>query len=201
MFIFSKKTEGFTVAEVIVSVAIISVLMTVVLFNYSIFNDNLALTSAGQEIASSIKQSQQYGLSVKEATVGLGQFGYAYGVYFDRVVDTTNYYIFVDKDGDRQYDVINGCGSADTECVEKIPIRNKVRISTICDGVACPPIATANMMDITFLRPNPDARIYFTNSAGAIVAGPTNTGKVTLISQKNRTITITIDVTGQVLVQ
>ena len=56
-------------------------------------------------------------------------------------------------------------------------------------------------MDVVFLRPKPDALIYFTDSSGNILSGPLTTGKVVLRSPKNNTLTVTVESTGQILVQ
>jgi prepilin-type N-terminal cleavage/methylation domain-containing protein len=195
-----RRIKGFSIVELIVTVAIISMIMSVVMYNYSVFNDNLALSSAAQEVAIAIRQAQTYGLNVKEVTSSGGQFTSAYGIYFDKGTDTTNYYIFADNDADRVYDVGSGCGSGSTECVSKISFRNNVRISNICSSSTCPP-SGAVMMDVTFLRPNPDSKIYFTDASGTIVSGPATQGKVTLISAKNRTVNVVIESTGQVSIQ
>ncbi|MCX6702243.1 MAG: type II secretion system protein [Candidatus Zambryskibacteria bacterium] len=196
-----RNKNGFTLTEALVSLAIVTLIMSSVLFNYSTFSDNLALSSAGQELAITIRQAQTYGLTVKEVSSGGGRFDSAYGLCFDKD-DAGNYYLFADLNGDKKYDVGSGCGSGptNTECVEKFTLRNNVKISDVCDGSACPPQPAVRMMDVTFLRPNPEANINFTNNGGIIVVGPSLTGKVILISPRNKTITITIESTGQVLV-
>lgn len=197
----SEKIDGFTLIEVMVSISIVSVIMATVLFNYSGFNNNLTLTSSGQELAIAIREAQVYGLTVREVTPGGGQFSSAYGVHFDPVGDPENYYIFADINGDKRYNSGDGCGSGNTECIERIALRNNVKISNICDGFSCPPEASVTMMDVTFLRPNPDASIYFSNSTGQIKVGPSLTGKIILSSQSGKTLTVTVESTGQVLVQ
>ncbi|MBI4155891.1 MAG: type II secretion system protein [Candidatus Zambryskibacteria bacterium] len=188
---------GFTLIELMVSVSIVSLIMVTVLWNYGTFNDNLALTSAGQELAIGVRKSQTYGLSVKEVSVGSGQFDLAYGIYFS-ATDPTNYYIFVDKNSNNLYDVNSGCGSSSTECVEKMTFRNGIKISQIC-GASCP-IPEVSGIQVTFKRPNPDAKINFSNSSGASVGGAL-IGKVILISPKGKTETVTVQSTGQISVQ
>lgn len=184
--------------------------MATVLFNYSSFSDKLALSSAAQEIAVTIRQAQIFGLSVRGSTAIQGQFTSGYGVFFDMNSDTSNYYLFIDRIdvpfgngfvANKKYDVVSGCGSASTECIEQGNIRNGVVISNLCDGTSCPPVANVKQMHITFLRPNPDATIYFTDVSGNILSGPANTGKVVLTSLKGNTINVIIEKTGQVLVQ
>ena len=197
-----KDKGGFTLIEAIVSIAIVTVIMSVVLFNYSTFSDNLALSSAAQEMAVTIRQAQTYGLSVKEVTPTGGVFDKAYGVYFD-VNDQLNYYLFVDSNGDKKY---NGS----SELIEKVSLRNGIKVSNVCNETACPPVATVKIMDVTFLRPNPDAKIFFTDSntpsnfmgKSPLISPFTGylTGKVVLRSPKGKTLYVTIESTGQVLV-
>lgn len=196
-----KPNSGFTLVEALVSVGIVALIMSSILFNYSIFNDNLALTSAAQELAVTFRQAQTYGLTVREVAAGGGNFTSAYGVHIDKN-DPTNYYLFADLNADQKYDVGGGCGSGptNTDCVSKFTFRNGVKVSEICDGSSCPPNPNAEVIDVTFLRPNPDAVINFINGSGSIVLGPSLTGKIILTSPKGRTLTLTVESTGQVLV-
>ncbi len=193
--------KAFTVVEMLVSVAIVSVIMATVLFGYSTFNDNLAIGAAGQEMAIAVRQAQTYGLTVKEVAVGGGDFSRAYGMYFD-LNDPTNYYLFADINNDNKYTVGSGCGSGATECIEKFILRNNIKITNICNSGTCPP-SGVRVMNINFIRPNPDAAIYFVDGSGGFAAGPpaTLTGKVVLTSPKGTTQTVVVESTGQVLVQ
>ena len=175
--------------------------MGVALFNYGTSNDNLTVSSAAQEMAAAIKEAQAFGLSVRESAANSGQFSYSYGVYFNPTSNPSDYYIFVDKDNDKYYDVGNGCGSASTECIEKVSIRNNVHVTAVCDSTACPPSASVKGLNITFLRPNPDGRIYFSDSSGNIIVGPSSKGKVTLTSAKNKSLNVIVESNGQVLIQ
>ncbi|HEY4505352.1 MAG TPA: type II secretion system protein [Candidatus Paceibacterota bacterium] len=191
--------SGFTLIEMLVSVTIAGLIMAVILFNYSFFTDSLSLNAAEQEMTISIRQAQAYGLTVREVIPGGGQFGSAYGVHFDPNNDPEAYYIFADINGDKKYTVGSGCGSGNTECIKKFILRNNIQITGICDQSSCPPEASVRTMDVTFLRPNPDASIYFMNNGGQIKAGPSLTGKVILTSSKGKTATIIIESTGQIL--
>ena len=195
-----NSVGGFSLVEALVSIGIVTLIMSSVLFDYSTFNDNLALSSIGQEMSIAMRQAQTYGLTVREAGQTSGRFDSAYGVHFDKD-DPTNYYLFADLDGDRKYDIGAGCGSGptNTECVEKFSLRNGVTVSEICSVTDCPPPA-ARAMDITFLRPNPDAVVKFINNGGQAIGGTYLTGKVRLLSSKGGTLLITIESTGQVLV-
>ncbi len=199
------ESKGFTLVEVLVSTSILVVMMSVVLYNYGSFTDRLALSSAGQEIAVTIRQAQSYGLSVKELASSPGTFDSAYGTYF-ALSEPDSYYLFADvgNPANKIFGVGNGCGGDATECVQKFTLRNGVRITKLCSipttgaPVCAPPSSGFNQMNITFLRPSPDATIRLSNS-GAFYADP-STGQITLTSPQGAELTITIERTGQVLV-
>lgn len=210
-----KLVSGFTLVEMMVSVSIITLIMATVLFNYSSFNDRLALGSAAQEIALAIRQAQTYGLTVREAKATTGIFDKAYGIYFDSRSGSDRYryyYLFADLDGDKVYDAGTGaCGTVTTECVEKFTIANDVYVSYVRVPVQVPEAtntetglscstSTQTMFTVTFLRPNPDASINFYNSSGVLTVGPCTTGAIRLTSSKGKTLIIKIESTGQVYV-
>jgi prepilin-type N-terminal cleavage/methylation domain-containing protein len=194
--------SGFTLIEVLVSISIVSVIMLVTLWNYGTFLDNLALSAAGQEIATAIRQAQVYGLSVKEVSVGGGQFNYAYGVHFD-MNDPSHYIIFVDKNTvpNKIYDAGAGCGSGigNTECIEQGTLENGVTVSSV--GHHSCSSSNIRIMDITFLRPNPDAVINSTDSGGSILCASQFDGEITLTSPNGNTEVITVQSTGQISLQ
>jgi hypothetical protein len=109
----------------------------------------------------------------------------------------------------KKYDRGTDCGSgfANTECIERITLRNNIKITNVDSEITGIP-AGKTKMHVTFLRPNQDAKIFFTNDAGVFVGkAPVTpltpgylTGKVTLTSPKGKTLIVTIESTGQVLV-
>ena len=93
--------------------------MSVVLFNYGSFTDNLALSAAGQEVSIAIRQAEVYGLSVKEVTPGSGNFNLAYGVHFSPATPN-DYILFVDKNANNVYDPrMYGYGTSYRNYVDK----------------------------------------------------------------------------------
>ena len=202
-------TTGFTLIEMLVSVAIVTIIMSVILYDYSTFNDNLALSSAGQEMAILIRQAQTYGLSVKGVS-GANidqQFNSAYGIDFNSSPTNNNnirYYVFADLNGDKDFDpsVDNKCGLGGGECIEKTNLRDGVIIEKVCstgNGMTCVNPGSAQIMDITFKRPNPDAYFSF-NDGRNTISGTYNSGKIILLSPKGHRIIVTVESTGQVMV-
>ncbi len=198
---------GFTLIEMMVSIAIITLLVSVVFYNYRTFNNRLASSSAGQEIALATRQAQTYGLSVKEVTAGGGDFNTGYGLFLD-ASNPTAFYIFADTNHNGKYDGDAAC-SAGTECVQKTPLRDAVSIVSLCgtdnSGTQyCPP-SSAVSLNIVFVRPNTDAVIQFTNSGGSIVGGTYQSATITLaIPGTNDPATqsvVTVDLTGRISVK
>lgn len=187
--------KAFSLVELLVSMALITIILSVTLFNYGGFNDNLAISGAIQEMAVTMRQAQTYGISVKESSSGTNQFNYAYGIYFNSVPGSNNTYtIFVDLNSNNKYD------SGTDTTVETVNLRNGVVISSICDAINCPATGIS-ILNVTFLRPNPDARIYFANSSNTIVSGPNTTGRVRLSSPKGKVSYVSIENTGQIMTQ
>lgn len=193
--------KAFTIIELIVTVSIVAVIMSVILFGYSSFNDRLTSTSAVQEVSLAIRQAQTYGLSVKEGTAG--DYSKGYGISFS-TIDTTNYYLFIDNNGNGKND---NTGTCIGECIQKIAFQNGVRIGLICGavltngGLVCPAGSGVVSMSITFVRPNPDSNIRFFNNSGVQVGSNFERGQVVLRSPKGLTNSVTIEKTGQIYVK
>lgn len=197
--------KAFTIVEVVISIAIVTILMTTAVLNYYTFNDNLALSSAGQEMAISVRQAQSYGLNVRESARYSGIFNYAYGIYFNPIDSPSDYYIFIDANANGLYEPGNGCGSVSTECIERITVRHRVIITDICKDIStsvlCQSASGARGVHVTFLRPNPDAIINFTNPAGSINYANQVDARIQLQSPRGRNMSVDIYITGQVSVQ
>lgn len=200
-----KNGSGFTLIELLVTISIMLVITVGVVFNYSASNESLAVTAAVQQMSVDIRLVQVYGLSVKESAVGGGDFGRGYGVYAT-LDDQTNYYLFVDKNSNGKYDGTSSC-TPGGECIEKVSFKNGIKISNICGAafggsLVCPPNSSVRGINITFVRPNTDAIIRYTTSAGAFYGGVFQTGRINFISPKNSaTGMVTVENTGQISVQ
>lgn len=204
-FLHREKSKnlvsGFTLIELMVTIGIAVLIMTVTLFDFATFSDKLALSSAAQQIAVTIRQAQTYGLSVKEAKQsGSSTFLAGYGVYFETASDQTHYTLFADFNKNNRYDVGNGCGAAVTECLQQSLLKN-VKATSLC-AAACPPFSNASVtgLQIMFVRPSPDAIMNFFLTSGSYVSTEI-VGSVVLTSPKGNTIKVKVQSTGQIAVQ
>ena len=92
----SSSQAGYTIIELLVVFAIISVIMLITLFQYSTFSSSTLLTNLTYEVALSIRQAQVYGLSVKGTKGGAAApysnatYNAGYGIHLDAVHPSGN---------------------------------------------------------------------------------------------------------------
>ncbi|MBP6904615.1 MAG: prepilin-type N-terminal cleavage/methylation domain-containing protein [Candidatus Pacebacteria bacterium] len=221
--------SGVTMIEMLVVVGIIAFVSSVMIFNYSDFSTNVSLRNLSQEVALSIRKAQTYATSVRpiEGLDGLTSraFG-SYGISFSlrsapstdpKVPSEKNFVLFVDIPevlGDRgagtygQESTGEPCGNPQThesECIETFSITTADKVVGICSDSTgeytaeydCPP---KGGVDITFTRPNPDARImYFNNGSNSWELS--SYAKIVFESAKGLRRSVTVWNTGQISVQ
>ncbi len=90
----SLPSRGFTLAELIVVLAIISLLLTIVISGQGDFNRSLIVTDTAYTVALSIRLAQNYGLSSRSYSTFTNA---GYGIHFDTTSPTT-YLMFGDVD-------------------------------------------------------------------------------------------------------
>jgi prepilin-type N-terminal cleavage/methylation domain-containing protein len=190
MNIFShKKNNGFSLVELVVSVAIFTIITSVILARHSQFSGTLLLENLAYDIALSIRKAQVFGLSVKEFTTGSSQFDIGYGVHLDSS-DDTSYIFLADLDGDEAYSGVE-------EIIETFTLRKGNFISEFC-GILSSGIEKCSDSDITYLdiifeRPNPEAIIK-----SSIPSDVYTSARVTVSSPQGVTWNVTTVITGQI---
>lgn len=145
-----RVSRGFTLIELIVVIAIFTVITSVVLAKYNTYNSSAPFANASEDIVLSLRQAQVYGVGVKRSAGGCvgGNFECPYGVYFSNSsTERSDLIIFADANGNRVYDL--------GEEVERISWKNTIQLGTICLDSIC----TFTKSNITFRRPDPSAFI------------------------------------------
>ena len=193
--LFSKSTNkvqgGFTLIELLVSVGVLTIITAIVLANHARFGGDLLLSNLAYDIALSIRQSQSYGLSVREVGTGTGFFDTGYGVYFAENAPTS-YVLFADRDKDGLYD-----GGA--ELVEAYTLGRGNTIQSFCgvlsSGVEkCVPLLS--FLSVVFIRPDPDAIIK------SSISGDTySSARIVVQSPQGTQREVNVEVTGQISVE
>ena len=187
-----KAQKGFSLVELLVSIAIFTVITSVILAKHSQFSGTLLLENLAYDIALSIRKAQVFGLSVREFTVGSSEFNVGYGIHLDSS-DNESYIFLADRDRDEAYGGI-------TEIIETFTLRRGNFISEFC-GILSNGVEKCSGSDITFLdiifeRPNPEAIIK-----SSISADEYTSARITVSSSQGITWNVNTVVTGQISVQ
>ena len=204
-----KYIKGFTLVELIVSIAIMTVILTVVVTGQTNYTSGSSLSQAADDISLSLRQAQVYGISVNKLS---GSFDTGYGIEFrtDSNGSKNAYILFADRvksglynytyDGTWNCD-INDLNQTTGECLQKTIFSNGNIIKELCyipvsgsEGSPCS--NPVNRADITFLRPNTDAHIILNGNSDPTVKGV----RIRLQAIDNSTISVVVYTTGQISV-
>lgn len=183
-----RYSRAFTLMELIVVTAIFIIVTAVTLASSGRFGGSIRLENLAYDIALSIRQAQVYGIAVQR--YGASNFDVSYGMHFERG-GSTSYVLFADvvpKDG--LY--------SEGELVQSTEIQGGYRIVDLCARFAGASSDTcgANKLDITFVRPEPDAYIRVNDGATLY-----ESGKIILESPRGDRASVVVEVPGQISVQ
>lgn len=146
--LFSKSNrQGFTLVELVVVMAIFTIMTIVVMANLPAFRSRTSLDLLAEEVAITIRQAQVFGVGTR---VFETEFP-SYGVYFS--IDPQSFVLFADSNsnGNYKYDGAE-------ELREQFQFRGGVGVTKLegCfDADNCQPID--NILQIVFHRPEADA--------------------------------------------
>jgi type II secretory pathway pseudopilin PulG len=146
---------GFSMVELMVSIGIVVMVLSVVVTRQNAFNGAVLLRGQAYEIALAMREVQLGAISA--SSDGSGQFRSVQGMHFD-VANNQQYYLFRDTDGNQ---FRNDTGSEDFGFSGIIDPRFEIR--SIEYG-----LNNLNELSVVFQRPNFDA-IFVTNDSGAIL--------------------------------
>jgi len=213
----AQGKAGFTLIEILVAIAIMGLLTAVVVFKQGDLSDSISVDNVANDINLQIRQAQVYGISVRETAVGSNVFTTAYGVDFNKTTSGSfigsgaSFYTFADGGGspagsqNGYFDTWGTCVVGTNECAGWNQLLRGNTISSLCvilsNGTTYTPV---KRIAVTFLRPNPKARIVFfdTNKINVTSSFAGFLGaKIVISSPKGKTKTISVFNTGQVAIQ
>ncbi len=134
-----KKENGFTLAELLVTISIILLLTSFVLANYRKGEESYALQRAAHKLAQDLRKTAEMAIGGREhgGSFPLG----GYGIYFSGPGST--YILFADSNGDSIYN--------SGEAVETLSLQER--------GVTISAVSPSFSLSITFFPPDPIIKI------------------------------------------
>lgn len=206
-----SKSKGFTLIELMVVFAIISVVTSVVITNQSSFNKTFILANTAYDIALALRSAESYGLGSR--AIG-GTVNAGYGLHFQRGTNDS-FTFFADKHplislnchqisdssapnaqpGNCRYD------SAQGEKINSYALGNGITISDFCaytsSGWSCAYAQGGELtsLDIVFARPNPEPFMSVNDSYDSDITKAC----IIIISSENSKKYILISASGQIV--
>ena len=192
-FHLSLSKRGFTLVELIVSIALITVLSGILLGSRRQFADKLNLKNQTYNVVLAVRQAQVESLAVKP-TGSPQNFAASYGVHFDSGYATNIFKYFTDSNLNGRFD--NG------EPNQDVTLLNVVVRQNVCgnNGSSCFG-GNFTQMSVTFRRPSATSRIRFMNNGGNDSNGVNPPAIIYLVSPAGAVSSVKVESTGSVSVQ
>jgi prepilin-type N-terminal cleavage/methylation domain-containing protein len=160
---YSKERVGFTIVELLVVIALISVFSLVLVSNFPQSRLQLSLSRVSYKFEQDVRRTQGRALSSEQYkdSGGTLQTVFGYGVYVDTLSNNKQYIIYADKTGNQIYDVtdyvIDTVNFSSTEPGIVIKqINNIVGTNVNIDfippnfNIIITPVAVGNRVDVVF---------------------------------------------------
>lgn len=196
----SASERGFSLIELLMVCAIMVLVSAVVLVNQNKYGGTTLLQSFAYDAALTVRQAQVYGVSVKASTCASATQFVSYGVHFDSTSGNNKQYIlFADCNGDGVYE------SGTDYLANTFTITRNYSIKDLCVTNSGAEVCGQHVVDMMFQRPEPDAKISWTDSSGnqqACLNGGVcaDAARVIMRSPQGDTRSIIVENNGQISV-
>ncbi len=207
----AKLDKGFTIAELIIVIAIFALVTSIAMFNQGRLNSNVLISNMAFETALAIREAQVYGIGVRaggETGAGKDSFSGWFGAHFD-LSNPASIIIFNDSNKNDSYDALysDGNSSEITEAKYQYAFTNQRgnKIVAICTGplpagTACQSEIGVQGLDIIFKRPSPEAHFHVTGVPGENLGVSRAYIVVNNVDNSNCRVVI-VESTGQIRVE
>lgn len=145
-----SQNAGYTLVELLVVAAIISVMSVMSFAGYGISQKNVILRQEAQKLVLDLRRAQNMAMNVSQLSSSEIPSG-GYGVHFD-ILSSGAYIIYADTDNGATY---SGAG----EIFIARTLSSSVIISGISTGINLGSLGPASPVDINFVPPDPKVKI------------------------------------------
>lgn len=156
---------GFTLVELLISIAIVGIVTSIVLVKYGSFDSTVLLKSLAYEIALTLREAQVRSVSVSRSA---NSFDYPYGVTFSVATpqEKKRYISFRYKNATAHpvYDV--GEASPVAEDIRTFPISRTMEVQDLCVTIGGTENCDIDRLDVSFRRPKFKGLFYAEGYAG-----------------------------------
>lgn len=172
---------GFTIAELIIVIAIFALVTSIAMFNQGRLNSNILVNNMAFETALAVREAQVYGIGVRSGGLESNAFSGWFGAHFD-LSKPTQIIIFNDINKSSSYDPLvtdeggnnltDANGNPITEAKYEYNFTNQRgnKITALCvgpieGGAPCSKDVSVaqniSTLDIFFKRPSPEAHFHY----------------------------------------
>jgi len=145
----ASTNKGFTLTELLVVIAVISILSAIILPSYRTGERQFALQRSAYKVAQDIRMAQEMAMSAKEFPGAPASFKGSYGINFQ--INSTSYTLFADLNENKIFD--------SGEAIENPTLEKRIRISNL---------SPSSPLNITFSPPDPTININPSDSLATI---------------------------------
>lgn len=193
-----KKRQGFSLVELMVAVLIITLVTSIVLVGQSGFGGSILLTNLAYDMALSIREAQNYGLSVKESKLGGSGFDIGYGIHFVKAASPTDqksYILFADRGiGVSKNNRFDSGEEVKTYQLYRSNFISQFCVKSASGLLSCSDDPSIGSVDLVFNRAESEATIM------SDIGGPYASATITIASPDGQTRVIEVTLAGQISV-
>ena len=192
-----SSARGFTLVELLVSIAIIVIITSMVLLRYDKFDSTILLKNTAYDIALTLREAQVRSVSAMRG--GASQSKYPYGVTFTPGLVSGKEYTTFRYNDEIAYPKYDGVTTYD---VLKTTIDRTMFVSAVCIyGTTIGNPCDADRLDISFRRPEYRALFYATDGIDIYSTDITDATIVLESPKGNEKFEVNISGLGQITVK
>lgn len=156
----SSSRKGFTLVELLISIAIIGIVSSMVLVKYSSFDSTVLLKGAAYEIGITLREVQVKALSHSRNGTTLESFSYPYGVSFTPSSKTYSIFRYATT-STRTPRFVDSTYPSYPESVQSFTIDRSMQVEDVCVTVSgVEDCTTPTRLDVSFRRPEFTSLFY-----------------------------------------